>query len=53
MNQEIYLEILDSHLIPFGLNRYGTNWFLHQDNDSKHFSNLCSNYLLENRINWV
>jgi hypothetical protein len=53
MTQEVYLEILASHFLPFGLNRYGSNWILHQDNDPKHNSYLCANFLKENEINWV
>ena len=53
MNQEVFLEILALHLVPFGLNKYGNNWILHQDNDSKHTSYRCRCFLAQNRINWV
>jgi len=35
MNQEVFLEILALHLVPFGLNKYGNNWILHQDKMKK------------------
>jgi len=53
MTQEVYLEILACHLLPFGLNRFGTDWFLHQDNDPKHTSRLCAFFLEQNEIKWA
>ena len=35
MNQEVFLEIPALHLVPFGLNKYGNNWILHQDKMKK------------------
>ena len=52
ITQEVYLEILASHLLPFGLNRFGTDWFLHQDNDPKHTSRLCAFFLEQNEIKY-
>ena len=53
MTQEVYLELLAIHLVPFGLNNYGNNWYLHQDNDPKHTSRLCTDFLKRHHINWV
>ena len=53
MTQEVYLEILAYHCLPFGFSRYGSNWNLHQDNDPKHTSFLCTDFLRNNDVNWV
>ena len=50
LTKEMYLEIIHSQVVTFGLNWYGTNCFFIQDNDPKHTSNLCSNI---NQINWI
>ena len=53
MNAEIYREILGFYLIPFMAAEYEFHCILHQDGDPKHTSALCSNYLINNGINWV
>jgi hypothetical protein len=53
MNKEMYLEILNDQLIPFAEGRYGSDWVLHQDNDPKHTSQLCRNFLHDEKVLWV
>ena len=53
MTSEVYLELLADHCVPFGLNRFGNDWFLHQDNDPKHTSRICTDFLHLHRIKWV
>ena len=44
-NQKGYHRILQHHAIPSGLCLVGQGFFLQQDNDPKHTSRLCQNYL--------
>lgn len=54
MNGELYNEIISDYLIPFACAEYGIrNFVLHQDNDPKHTSRLCSNFLKLNNIKWI
>jgi hypothetical protein len=53
MNKEMYLEILVDQLIPFAEGRFGSDWVLHQDNDPKHTSQLCRNFLHDEKVLWV
>ena len=54
MNQNVYLDILTSHLLPFANGQYeGGEWILHQDNDPKHKSALCRGFLERELVLWV
>ena len=45
MMKESYLQFLIKHVIPSGKRLLSQNFVIQQDNDSKHISNLCKNYL--------
>ena len=45
LNQRGYHSILQRHAKPSGLRLVGQPFVLQQDNDPKHTSNLCKNYL--------
>ena len=45
LNKEGYHSILQCHAIPCGQRSIGANFLLQQDNDPKHTSKLCKNYL--------
>ena len=45
LNKEGYHSILQRHAIPCGQRFTGANFLLQQDNDPKHTSKLCKNYL--------
>ena len=45
LNKEGYHSILQCHAIPCGQRLIGANFLLQQDNDPKHTSKLCKNYL--------
>ena len=45
LNKEGYHSILQHHAIPCGQRLIGPNLLLQQDNDPKHTSKLCKNYL--------
>lgn len=45
MKKEQYHSILERHAIPSGLRLLGKNFIFQQDNDPKHSSKLCKNYL--------
>ncbi|XP_076841034.1 uncharacterized protein LOC143485475 [Brachyhypopomus gauderio] len=45
LNKEVYHSILQHHGIPCGQCLIGANFILQQDNDPKHTSKLCTNYL--------
>uniref|UniRef100_A0A3B1JK72 Tc1-like transposase DDE domain-containing protein n=1 Tax=Astyanax mexicanus TaxID=7994 RepID=A0A3B1JK72_ASTMX len=45
LNKEGYHSILQRHAIPSGQRLIGANFVLQQDNDPKHTSKLCKNYL--------
>lgn len=45
MKKEDYKSILIRHALPSGCRLFGKSWILQQDNDPKHSSNLCKDYL--------
>lgn len=45
MKKEQYHQILIKHALPSGSRLLGNSWIFQQDNDPKHSSNLCKNYL--------
>ena len=45
LKEEGYHSILQRHAIPCGWHIIGVNFLLQQDNDPKHSSKLCNNYL--------
>lgn len=45
LNQNGYHSILQRHAIPSGMRLVGQRFILQQDNDPKHKSKLCQNYL--------
>ena len=45
LNKEGYQSILKHHAVPCGQRLIGANFLLKQDNDPKHTSKLCKNYL--------
>ena len=45
LNKEGYHSILQRHAIPCGQHLIGAYFLLQQDNDPKHTSKLCNNYL--------
>jgi hypothetical protein len=45
LKKEGYHSILQRHAIPCGRRLIGANFLLQQDNDPKHSSKLCNNYL--------
>ena len=54
MDSDLYNSIICEYLIPFAVSVYGIrNFYLHQDNDPKHSSKLCSELLRKNSICWV
>ena len=54
MNCVLYLEILADFLLPFMAKHFNvTDGVLHQDNDPKHTSRLCTNFLENSGINWI
>ncbi|RNA29670.1 TE: Transposable element Tcb1 [Brachionus plicatilis] len=50
MNAELYCEILAKYFLPFGAHKYNYFFKLHQDNDPKHTTSLCTSYLTENDV---
>ena len=53
MNQFNYLEILAKYFLPFAISRFGDNFILHQDNDPKHTSHICRDFLENNSVLWA
>ena len=54
MNSEIYMEILSDFLLPFMAAHFNiTEGVLHQDNDPKHTSRLCKDFLVNSGISWI
>jgi hypothetical protein len=52
MDSEVYAEILYRYLIPF-TSSSDISFNLHQDNDTKHSSKLCTEILKKFNIPWV
>ena len=50
MTDVVFVEIVSKFLVDRANQLYGREWFLHQDNDPKHTSNLVSNYFQYNNI---
>ena len=53
LNQRSYLQIIIDTLLPWAIGRFGADWILHQDNDPKHTSRLCREFLIFERVLWV
>ncbi len=53
MNSYLYRDILAEYLLPFVSKNYANTFKLHQDNDPKHKSDLCCEFLKRNNIEWV
>lgn len=53
MDSQLYAEIIHGYIFPFAGEKFNFQMNLHQDNDSKHSSKLCSNVLKELKLNWV
>ena len=53
MDSNLYRDILAEYLVKFGSTEYSHEYKLHQDNDPKHNSELCTQFLKKNDINWV
>ena len=53
MTDVVFVEILSKFLVPRANILFGSQWYLHQDNDPKHTSNLVPSFLQYNNITWV
>ena len=53
MKKEQYKTILENNAIPSGLRTIGRSFVFMQDNDPKHTSKLCKNYIKEQEDNGV
>ena len=53
MNKHVYQDIIHHHLAPFAEKKFNFKAKLHQDNDSKHTSILCTNALRNLKTKWV
>ena len=53
MDSNLYKEIIEDIFVPFAAEKYDFNCNIHQDNDPKHSSRLCSDALKFHNINWV
>ena len=47
-----HFKVIAGDFLPFAKTTYGDNFILHQDNDPKHASFLCSEFLKTNGIIW-
>jgi hypothetical protein len=53
MDSDIYMEIIEENLVPFGQEVFGGYYFLHQDNSPIHTSEECRAQIQRERIRWV
>jgi len=54
MQATTYRYIISNHLAPFIKNKYkNEDFYLIQDNDSKHDAYICHDILNKNNIPWV
>ena len=53
MDSQIYKQVILEFFVPFIAANYDFSCKLHQDNDSKHTSAICSQALIDKNINWV
>ncbi len=53
MDSEFYREVINDHLFPFIGKKFNYDAKLHQDNDTKHNSKICTDALKNLNINWV
>jgi hypothetical protein len=53
MDAELYREILVFDFFPFMAAKFNFDCIVHQDNDGKHTSNMCTAALNENNVPWV
>ena len=52
MDAVLYVSIIEQTLLPFLADVYPDGHSLMQDNDPKHTSNLCKEFLCEKNVNW-
>jgi transposase len=48
LNGEYYVHILKNYLLPVAKRQFHRNWRLQQDNDPKHRSNICRQFIQDN-----
>jgi hypothetical protein len=53
MDALLYREIMADYLLPFMAQKYNMDCYLHQDNDPKHTSKICKDFLRINGIKWI
>ena len=53
MDSEFYREVIYDYLFPFVAEKFNYKAKLHQDNDPKHKSAICTNALENLGIKWV
>ena len=49
----MYREIIQKQLFPFVAKKFNYRSILHQDNDAKHSSKICTEALKDLNIQWV
>ena len=52
MKKELFINILQTTLLPSIRNLYPTGCWLMQDNDPKHTSGYAQEWLVQNGVNW-
>ena len=53
MDSEFYQEVIKDYLFPFIGEKFNYKAKLHQDNDTKHKSRICTEVLQDLDIDWV